>query len=88
MALHFVGFTHPNIRAASASRWRWPLSVKQQVEIAAYARAVAAFGEPDFIHQRWDVRAYQEADVPGDVVVIAQGTAVDFPFTHDDSAEQ
>ena len=52
-----------------------------------YDRAALYFGYPDFIHQRWDIRAAQEV-APGDVVVIARGCQVHLPFTHDDSAEQ
>ncbi len=81
MALHFVGFTHPNIRAAGLTR-------SLITESDRYERAVRMFGVPDFVHQRWDIRAYQESDVPGDVVIIAQGAACHLPFTHDDSAEQ
>lgn len=36
------------------------------------------FGEPDFYHRNWDVRAQQESSVPGDVVVFANGT-IDSP---------
>lgn len=35
--------------------------------------AVRVFGEPDFVHRKWDVRAQQEV-VEGDVAVFAQGT--------------
>lgn len=36
------------------------------------------WGEPDFIHRRWDVRARQEV-VAGDVAVFASGTADNTP---------
>lgn len=41
-----------------------------------FRRAVQVFGEPDFIHRKWDVRAQQEV-VEGDVAVFARGTAKD-----------
>lgn len=49
-----------------------------------HARAV--FGEPDFYHRNWDVRARQEI-VPGDVAVFATGTIDDpvKPTSWDDS---
>jgi len=52
-----------------------------------YWRAAQIFGEPDFIHRNWDVRAKQEV-VPGDVAVFAAGTERDEPWANafDDSA--
>jgi hypothetical protein len=43
---------------------------------ARYDNAARVFGPPDFVHRRWDVRAWQEI-APGDVVVFATGTAAD-----------
>ena len=43
-----------------------------------YARAVRLFGEPDFVHPKWDLRAKIEI-VPGDVAVFAHGTSEDQP---------
>jgi len=40
--------------------------------------AVKVFGPPDFIHRRWDVRAWQEV-VDGDTAVFAAGTRDDTP---------
>lgn len=37
-----------------------------------FNRAVQVFGEPDFVHRRWDVRAQQEV-VEGDVAIFADG---------------
>ncbi|HTE40293.1 MAG TPA: hypothetical protein VK629_05670 [Steroidobacteraceae bacterium] len=53
---------------------------------ARYEHAARFFGQPDFVHRRWDVRASQEI-VPGDVVVFAEGTERDTPNVHafDDS---
>ncbi len=38
-----------------------------------YTRACRVFGEPEYIHPVWDVRAEQEL-APGDVIVYANGT--------------
>lgn len=38
-----------------------------------YTRARRVFGDPDFVHRRWDVRARQEV-VGKDVVVFAAGS--------------
>lgn len=35
---------------------------------AVFARAVLVFGPPDFVHQKWDVRATGDV-APGDTVV-------------------
>ncbi len=55
-------------------------------DTAQLARAVRVFGQPDFIHPRWDRRAVAEI-VPGDEVVFAKGTERDVPELHayDDS---
>lgn len=37
-----------------------------------YLSAVRAFGEPDFIHRGWDLRAQREI-ADGDLVVFASG---------------
>lgn len=37
-----------------------------------YHSAVRAFGPPDFIHRRWDLRAQREIH-PSDTVVLATG---------------
>lgn len=60
--------------------------LRYQKDERAY-RAVAIFGQPDFWHRRWDVRAMHEI-APGDVVVFANGTINDLPATgaFDDSA--
>ena len=52
-----------------------------------YTRAVAVFGQPDFIHRQWDRRAVQEAQ-PGDTVVFAGKERPDKvrEYTFDDSA--
>ncbi len=54
-----------------------------------YSNAVRIFGEPDFIHRYWDVRAQCEI-VPGDIAVFAKGTDQIPPsvYSYDDSAEQ
>jgi hypothetical protein len=41
-----------------------------------FQRAVAVFGQPDFIHRRWDVRAKQEI-VGSDIAVFATGAVTD-----------
>ena len=46
-----------------------------------YHNAVKVFGQPDFIHRYWDVRAKQEL-VSGDVAVFATGTECDTPKLH------
>ena len=38
-----------------------------------YVRALRVFGEPDFIHRGWDLRAQREI-APGDTVVFATGS--------------
>lgn len=43
-----------------------------------YARAVRIWGEPHFVHPKWDLRAKIEI-VPGDVAVFANGTSDDAP---------
>ena len=49
--------------------------------------AVKTFGMPDFIHRRWDYRAFCEV-CEGDVVVFADGDEHSplAPFAFDDSA--
>jgi hypothetical protein len=49
--------------------------------------AVKIFGMPDFIHRRWDYRAFCEC-CPGDVVVFADGDEHSpiYPYAYDDSA--
>lgn len=42
-------------------------------ESAQFHRAVSVFGQPDFVHRRWDVRAKQEV-VGDDSVVFAAGS--------------
>jgi hypothetical protein len=37
-----------------------------------YHSAVRIFGEPDFIHRYWDVRALGDVDPDNDVVVFAR----------------
>jgi len=77
MALHFVGFRDPRYWKAEPS----------------YMRAVAIFGEPDFCHRVWDMRAM--ADIaPGDKVVwhnSAKGLGECMPpymhYTFDDSRQ-
>ena len=46
-----------------------------------YWQAVQVFGEPDFIHVRWDVRVMGggEFDSENDTVVFARGTEQDEP---------
>ena len=44
----------------------------------AYLRACRVFGQPDFIHPRWDRRARREIG-EGDIVVFATGTEHDEP---------
>lgn len=39
-----------------------------------YVRAALIFGEPDFLHPGWDLRAQREI-VEGDVVLFAKGSA-------------
>lgn len=36
-----------------------------------YANAVRVFGEPDFVHDEWDVRAYEDFMPSIDTMVIA-----------------
>jgi hypothetical protein len=54
MALHFVGFKDGRYWKAEAR----------------YLRAVEIFGEPDFVHRRWDARVIPDV-APGDTVVWA-----------------
>lgn len=54
-------------------------------ETGQLARAIAAFGKPDFYHRRWDRRAIAEV-MDGDVVIFAVDPAEVYPFTYDDSA--
>lgn len=53
-----------------------------------YWRAARLFGEPNFVHRVWDIRAKMEIEL-GDMVVFANGTEFDpvVPFTFDDSAK-
>lgn len=48
---------------------------------AQYWRAVQVFGQPDFIHPRWDVRVKHggEFDSEHDTLVFATGTENDPP---------
>lgn len=72
IALHFIGVMNPAIDSRDLQRVR---------------RMEFYFGAPDFIHRRWDVRAWQEV-VPGDVAIFAEwseATPLD-PFSFDDSA--
>ena len=53
------------------------------------AGLVRLFGQPDFVHRHWDVRARFGGDAaPGDRFVFAKGTFDDVPIVHsfDDSA--
>lgn len=52
-----------------------------------FDNAVRVFGQPDFVHRIWDIRAKQEI-VPGDVAIFAKETETDKPsvFSYDDSA--
>lgn len=43
-----------------------------------YNRARRVFGEPDFIHMRWDRRAFREIG-PDDLIVFAKGDAYQEP---------
>ena len=43
-----------------------------KTEDQRFVNAAQVFGQPDFVHRRWDVRAFQEV-APGDVVVFAAG---------------
>jgi hypothetical protein len=55
---------------------------------ASFWRATQVFGQPDFIHPRWDVRAKQGGEwAEGDVRVFATGSEDDTPspFCWDDS---
>lgn len=53
-----------------------------------YLSAVRAFGPPDFIHRRWDMRAAREI-APGDTIVFATGTENQKPsrYSGDDIVE-
>lgn len=52
-----------------------------------FERARRVFGEPDFLHRYYDIRAYQEI-VPGDTAIFAEGTEAQTPRqqSYDDSA--
>lgn len=52
-----------------------------------FNNALLVFGQPDFVHRYWDVRARQEL-APGDTAVFGTGTDRDepSPFSYDDSA--
>lgn len=55
-----------------------------------YNRARRVFGEPDFVHRDWDVRAQSEM-VPGDVCVFGPKANPDKPphwRSHNDSQER
>ncbi|WP_374832980.1 hypothetical protein [Paenochrobactrum pullorum] len=54
-----------------------------------YLSAVRVFGEPDFIHRGWDLRAQREI-AGGDLVVFASGEHDQEPRTksYDDIREQ
>lgn len=54
-----------------------------------YLSAVRAFGEPDFIHRGWDLRARREI-ADGDLVVFAKGEYYQEPRhkSYDDIREQ
>lgn len=45
-----------------------------------YARAIEIFGEPDFVHPVWDVRAQQEI-APNDRAIFANGVELKAPTT-------
>lgn len=54
-----------------------------------FNRAVRVFGQPDFVHRNWDVRAaYGGERGPNDVFVFAKGDEKQTPkpFAFDDSA--
>ena len=55
-----------------------------------FANAVRVFGQPDFVHVAWDIRARfgGELDLDHDRIVFAKGTFDDVPIVHsfDDSA--
>lgn len=72
--VHFVGFIQPALESALGKDPR-------------YYRARRVFGEPDFVHRWWDVRAVADIS-PGDVVIFAEGTDADPPrlYSFDDSA--
>lgn len=57
---------------------------------ARFQNAARVFGQPDFIHVRWDARAKfgGEFDPETDIIVFAKGDEHDDPcvFTFDDSA--
>lgn len=40
--------------------------------------AARVFGVPDFVHYKWDARAWHDV-APGDVVVFAEGSEHDVP---------
>ena len=55
-----------------------------------YDYMVRYFGNPDFVHVRWDVRAQQEI-MPGDIAIFADGNTIESPvkvYSFDDSAFQ
>lgn len=43
-----------------------------------YVRAIRLFGQPDFIHPGYDLRAFREI-APGDIVVFASGDEFQAP---------
>ena len=58
-------------------------------DTGTFYRAARIFGQPDFIHRHWDVRAKFGGEwEPGDVRVFAVGTDRDAPspYSFDDSA--
>ena len=60
-------------------------------DTAKFIRAQKVFGNPDFVHRFWDVRAKFGGEfAPGDIRVFATGTDADVPRPHayDDSAFQ
>lgn len=38
-----------------------------------YWNAIKVFGQPDFVHQRWDWRTLQEYDPETDTIIFATG---------------
>lgn len=52
-----------------------------------YWRAVKVWGEPDFLHRGWDMRARREI-ADGDTIIFAKGSADQPPrlMSFDDSA--
>lgn len=55
-----------------------------------FDRAVQMFGQPDFVHRKWDARAKQGGEyMPGDIRIFANGSEKDAadPNAYDDSEE-